>query len=51
MSNSSDNNSNSDRKIKSDRGGSSGRPLGDAAIGQRPNPPTSELPPLKKPKK
>ncbi|WP_156770973.1 MULTISPECIES: hypothetical protein [unclassified Psychrobacter] len=51
MGNSSNNSSDSDRKIKSDRGGSIGRPLGDAAIGQRPAPPTSALPPLKKPKK
>lgn len=51
MGNSSNNNSDSDRKIKSDRGGSVSGSLGDASIGQRPTPPTSALPPLKKPKK
>lgn len=51
MGHSNNNNSRSDRKIKSDRGGSSGRPLGDACIGQRPSQPTNVLPPLKKPKK
>lgn len=51
MEHSNNNNSDSNRKIKSDRGSSVSGSLGDAAIGQRPTPPTSALPPLKKPKK
>lgn len=50
MGNPNNGNSGSDR-TKSDRGGSIGKPMGDAAVGQSPTPPTSALPPLKKPKK
>ncbi len=50
MGNSNNGSSGSDR-IKSDRGGSIGRPMGDAQTGQSPTPSTSSLPPLKKPKK
>ena len=50
MGNSNNGGSGSDR-IKSDRGGSIGKPMGDAQTGQSPTPSTSSLPPLKKPKK
>lgn len=51
MGNSSNNNSDSDLNIRSDRGGSIGRSVGDSSTGQTPTPATSVVPPLKKPKK